>query len=426
MKITKKNLPKSQLELTIEIPFDEMNSYIIKSAEKISKDVKISGFRPGKAPYEIIKQQVGENAIMEQASNEAINKTLVETFTKEKLEVIGQPKVEIIQSNCKPLIYKATITLLPKITLNDYKSIKAEKKEITISEEDINKTLQELQQKYAKEIITNRPIQKGDKILINLNMSSNKVPLEGGQLKNHSILVGKESIIKGFNEKILGMKREEKKEFELEFPKEHFDKNLAGKIIEFSVKINEIYERTIPEINNELAKSIGNYKDLEDLKKEIKKIITEDRERKEKERLEGEILEKLINQAEFEELPDVLLESEKNKMLEELKINVTSQGGDFDNYLNHIKKTIDDLKNEFTDQAIKRIKTSIAIREISIIEKIQIEDSDIDEEINKILKIYQGNSEIEKNVKSEGYRNYLKNILINRKVIATLLNSVAA
>ncbi|MFH1030201.1 MAG: trigger factor [bacterium] len=421
MKISTKRLPKSQAELTIEVPYDELKPYLLREASKIN----LAGFRRGKAPYEIVRQQIGETKLLNEALPKIFEETLSEAFSKEKLEVIGEPFIDVEKlEHGVSLIYKARLSLLPEIKLGDYKKIDIKKHEIIIDDGETEKVIAELQDRYAKEAITEKGAQRGDLIMADFNMLIDKVPLEGGQFKNHRILLGAEIFPKEFNENLADIKKGEEKKFEVEYPSNHFDKKLAGKKISFDLKANEVYERIKPDLNDEFAKSLGNFNNLEDLKINIKNIITNDKERNEKEKFEGELLDKLVSQSNFSEIPDILLDGETNKMLHELEMNIISQGGKFEDYLSHIKKTREALKKGFEDKALKRVKTALAIRRVAQIEDIKVGEEEVEDETTSYKSYMSSMSylslEIENNLKSREYRNYLKNILLNKKIIEKL------
>ncbi|MFH0857046.1 MAG: trigger factor [bacterium] len=417
MKITKKNLPKSKIELTVEIPFEDVKPFMIKSAAHIS----MHGFRPGNAPYEAVKQKIGEEKLLENSLSDIIKKTLMDAFTQEKIDALGEPHVDIEKFKLEePLIYKATVSLLPKAELSEYKSLKIKRREVKADPEEINMLLTDMQERRAKEALVERKSKKGDKVNINIEMSLDKAPLEGGQFKNHDVIIGKDIFPGEFNKNLEGMGKNEEKSFEVEYPKEHFDKILAGKSITFKVKINDIYEIELPELNDEFAKNAGGFEKFDELKKHIENLILKRNKENEDARFEGEIFEKLINNGKFDELPDILLESEKDKMVSELEANILSQGGAFDDYLAHIKKTREDLKNDFAEMSEKRIKTSLAIRKIAEDEDIKVDDNEIDAEIKKMLKLYRDNPAAVKNLQSENYKNYFKNVLLNKIIISKL------
>lgn len=421
MNILSKKLPKSQLELTIEVPFDEIRPYLEKAAEKISKDTSIPGFRPGNVPYNIIKQKIGEEKILEIATPEIIKSTLLEAFLKENLKIIGEPNIDIEKVGLnQPLIYKALVSLLPKIKLNDYRSVKIKRREVETTDDEIEKTLKELQNKNGSEVLIDREVRANDKVEINLTMYQDNIPLEDGNFINEKIIIGEKIFPKEFDENLIGMGKNEEKEFDVQYSKDHFDKKIAGKKIQFKVKVNNIYERILPEINDEFAKSQGDFQDIENLRQYLKSLILRNKRQKEEERLEAELIDKLIEFTEFDDIPNVLIEAELEKMINELEMSVNYQGGEFNKYLEHIKKTKEELKNEFKELAEKRIKGALLIRSIADAENIRVENQEINDKIDKILTIYKGDKAVEKNINSEEYRNYIKNILINRKTIDKL------
>jgi len=422
MNINKTKLPKSQLEITIELSVEELEPYLKKAIEKISNEKKIEGFRPGKVPYEILKQRFGEMTIYGQAADLAIPEKLWEAVKDDRLEIVAQPQIEIIKlAPDNPFVFKAILTLLPETTkLADYRGIKIKRKEIKIEEKQIDELLKELQSLRAKEVLEDKPVEKGDKVEVNYDISIDRVALENGLVRKHPIIIGESHLIPGFEEQLLGMKREETKEFKLTFPKEHYQKNLAGREVNFKVKVGNVYKRELPEINDEFAKSLGRFSDLQGLKNQLRQNLIDEASLKEEQKIEIEILNQIINNSRFEDIPDVLINSEAHKMLQELEGGVESQGVKFDDYLRSLKKTADQLLLDFAPQALKRVKSALVIKEIAKRENIQINKEEVDAEIEKTLQLYPADTTTQEKIRSPGYREYLKEVLINRKVIEFL------
>lgn len=421
MNVQKKDLKKSQIELTIELSIDEFKPFIKRGAENVSREIKIEGFRPGKVPFDILKQKIGEMTILEEAAYVAINKTL-EKAIKENVEghPIGQPQVNVTKlAPGNPLEYKAVLSMLPKIELGDYKSAKVKQEKIEVKDDDADKLLNELREMQVKEVIAEREIKDGDKVLIDIEIFLDQVPIEGGQGKGTAVIVGKGYIVPGFDKKIIGAKKGEVCEFSLPYPKDYHMANLAGKMVEFKATIKEIYERRLPEVNEELAKKFG-LKSAAELKENIKKSIQREKEHKAETEAEQKMLDKLITQAKFGDIPEILITDETKNMLLELEENVTRQGGKFDEYLSHLKKTRDELILDMLPDALKRVKTSLVIREIAQVEKVTVEDSEVEHEINHILKHYKNNKKIEDRVRSYSYKAYLRNMMSGRKVLDKL------
>lgn len=420
MKIEKKQLPKSEMELTIEISVAEFAPYIKNAAQKISEQMKIPGFRPGGAPYDIVKQNAGEMAIYERAADEVVSKTIFEAIDQEKLESVGQPRIEISKlAPGNPLIYKAIVSLLPKITLADWRKIKIKRKEIKNGQAEVDKVLKDLQKMQTKEVLVNREARAHDKIVINMDISKDNVPLEGGQTKNHSVYFDEDYYIPGLKDQLMGMKASEEKTFALEFPKDHYQKNFAGKKADFKINVVSVFELTSPEVDEEFAKSLGQ-KSVVELKEKIKENITEEAKHKEEQRVEIEMLEELAKESKFDDIPDCLITAEARKMIHELEDNIGQQGLKMTDYLTHIKKTEAELMLQFTPEAIKRIKIALATRQIAIDEKVEVSDKEVEEEVEKTIKLYPDTPEIHDQIRAEQSKHYLKNVLTNRKVIALL------
>jgi len=242
-------------------------------------------------PYDILKKQIGEMEILQEAGNAAVNKTASQVLkdnakdpssddaeVSEKL--IGQPQVKITKVAVdNPMEYKITIALMPEIKLSKYKELGIDQKEIETKDEEIEKVVTDLVNMRAKEKIVDREIKDGDKALVDIDMFLDKVPVEGGQGKGTAVMVGGDYIIPGFDKELIGAKKGDVREFKLPYPKEHFQKNLAGKIVEFKVKINEIYERELPEVGDEFAKTLG-AKNMEEVKKQIRDNVEKENNRK--------------------------------------------------------------------------------------------------------------------------------------------------
>lgn len=421
MNVTKKDLPKSQVELIVNLSVNEFKPFIQRAIAKISKEVKIDGFRPGKVPYEILKSKIGEMTIMEEAANLAINGTVDKALNDNiKETTVGNPQIAVIKlAPENPFEYKATLVLLPKIELGGYKKLEVKKDSLKIEDKEIEKMLKQLQEMRVTESIVKRSAKDGDKVIISIEMFLDKVPVDGGQTRETTILLGKDYIVPGLDKKIIGIKKDEKKEFTLPYPKEHYMKNLAGKMVEFVVKAKEIYERKLPAIDDTFAVTLG-LNSLENLKENIKKNIKAEKEQQIKQKAEIEIIDKIIEKTKFSEIPEILVNNEVNSLMKELEYNVQSQGGKFEDYLASIKKTKDQLTLDWLPQALKRVKGSLLIREIALTEKIDATEQEIAKRQAELLKQYKGQPDIENKIQAAEYKNYLRNIILNEKVMEKL------
>lgn len=421
MNVTKKDLAKSQIELVVELTIEEFKPYINSGVEKVSREVKIKGFRPGKAPYDVLKQKIGEMTILEEAARIAINKTLADVI-KDNIEgqPVGQPQVNITKlAPNNPVEYKIVIAILPKVDLGDYKNAKVKQEKIEAKEEELDKMIEQLRETRVKETIADREVKDNDKVIVDIKMFLDKVPIEGGQGKDTGVIIGKGYVVPGFGKKLIGAKKNDTREFSLPYLKEHHQKNLAGKLVEFKVKVKEVYKRELPKVDNEFVKNFG-LKSVEEFKENIKKSLMMEKEQAAEQKVEIEMLDKILAKTKFSDIPETLVNNEAQTMTQELEANIAGQGAKFDEYLKHINKTRDQLALDMLPEAVKRVKISLLIREIARKEEIKVGTQDVEKETEKLLEQYKDNKEIQEKIKSSAYKDYLKNMLSGRKVVEKL------
>lgn len=411
------------VEISIELSSEELKPYLEKSAVKISETAKIEGFRPGKAPYNIIKEKFGEMAILQEAIDDIISKTYYQAVVENKLISIGQPKIDIEKMAPEnPFSYKATVAVLPKVTLGDFSKIKLKREEIKITEDKIDQVVEEIRKMRSSQEKVDRAAQSGDALKIDFDVYRDGVPIEHGKSQDYSITVGEGKFIPGFEDNLIGMKAGDEKEFKLKFPEEYFEKSLAGKPAEFKVKIKEVNEVKLPELTDDFAKTVsgGKYDKVADMKSGIAENLKEEETAKQEQRLEIALLEEAVKVCEFEELPEVLVHEEIHRMIHELEDSIAMKGLNFDDYLKSIGKTVEELEKGMEPQAELRAKTSILAREIYQQQKFEVTPDEVEKEIAEIAKRYPANDDVLKQLNSEMYKDYLKNSLGNKKVIEYL------
>ncbi|HNV12315.1 MAG TPA: trigger factor [bacterium] len=425
MNVIRKDLEKGQIELKVELSIEEMSPLMEKGAESLSKEIKIEGFRPGKVPFNVLKQKVGELAIMEEAVKISLNKNIykiIDENIKDK-EVVGQPEVEITKlAPGNQAEYKIKVFVLPEVKLGKYKDLGLKENNVVVEEKEIEKIINDLLEMRAKEVISDKVIEKGDKVIASVNLFIDKVPIEDGQNPEVTILTGKNYFVDGFDKNIIGLKKGDKKEFNLVYPEKHYNKNLAGKLVDFKVEIKEVYQRQLPELNDDLAK-IFQFKNVSDLKENIKKTIEIQKKREEDQKTEINLLEKIVDDSKFSDIPENLIKNEANLMMHEMEHGLVSQGGNFADYLKSINKTQDQLMLEILPNATKRVKSALILKEIAKEEKITVSESEMNKEIEVLKKKYEKNLEAIKNIDSSHYKAYLENSLINQKTIDFLKKS---
>lgn len=418
MSYTTKKLEKSQIEFTITVKPQDYEKHLKKAAQRISTRTKIKGFRPGKASYEIVKKEVGAMNILNEALEQIVQESFYQAVKKENLDTIGMPKIKIdkiVPDN--DLVYQAIVALLPKVKLPDISKIKVEKKVKPVEEKYIDEVIENLRKMQAKEIIKNdKKTTAEDKLIIDMDMFLDNVPVDGGQAKDYQVYLSEPHYIPGFDKQLIGLSKDEEKEFELNFPKNHYQKHLAGKNVKFKIKVKDIYERQLPELSDELAKNLGQ-ESLAKLRELINSNLIKEAEDKANQKAEIEILDAIIEKTNFEEIPDVLIDAEKEKMFYELKKDLERNGIAIEQYLSDIKKKEKELFDDFKDQAEKRAKAALISRQTAIEQNIHIHDEEIDKEIKMMEQMYKEHPDFLENLRKPEVRDTIAMTMQNRKVI---------
>lgn len=422
-----KKLPKSQIEIKLAVPREQWEKYLDVVAGEASMKIKIEGFRPGKAPRKMVEQKVGKGVILNGAAEKAIQKSYIDFVTKEKLEVIGAPEVKIEKiEEGRDLEYTARAAVMPEIKIKDSykkaikkinKNYKDKKAEATDDETQLE--LEKLANSRVKLVTVNREIKNNDSAEIDFTVLVDGAPIEGGTSKKHPMIVGKGVFIPGFEENLIGMKEGEEKEFELKFPADYHKKDLAGKPAVFKVKINLVQERQTPAVDDDFAKSLGSFENLEALKKNVREGMLEENQKKLKDQKRTEYIEKIIENMSVD-LPEVLTHQEIHQMLHEFEQQLQMMGMNLDKYLEQLKKDKKELEKDWEPQAEKRVKSAMALKEIAKLEEINIDSKEIEEEINKTLQYYKNVKNIEKDIDMERLYSYTKGVMENEKVFGYL------
>ncbi len=424
MKHVLKKLDKSQVELTFTINPSEFQADLEKAAVRLSERAAIKGFRPGKAPYEMVKQQLGEGKIMEEALESIVQRTYFEAVKSEKLETVGMPQVKVEKmAPGNELVYTATVALLPEVKLADLTTIKVEKKKTDVGDTQVSEMLESLRKMQPKEEAKAGEATKEDKLTIDMDMFIDNVAIEGGQAKNHQVYLSEPHYIPGLAEELVGLKKDDTKEFNLQFPKDHYQKHIAGKKVDFKIKVTDVFKLTYAELNDEFATALGQ-KSMEELKKLLLANLSREAESKEDKRVEAEMLDQIIQKSTFSEIPEILIDSEKRKMFYELKSDLDRRGISMDKYLEDIKKTAEEIFKDFTENATTRAKAALISRTVAIENNIKVEKEDLDKEIELVKQAYPGDKTVEENLKKPEVIDTIAATIQNRKVVALLKEKV--
>ena len=427
MNVIKKDLPKSMMEITVTVAGNEMNGYFKQAAANLSQNIKISGFRSGKAPIDTVEKKVGSQELFNEAAGIAVRRTLPKVLMEHKIDSLGIPDIKILKiAKGNDFEYKAEIAVLPKVLLPDYKKIVSgvKKQKTEISDKEISDALMFLRKSRASFVQIGRGAVKGDRVNIDFSaVDEQGVEIKNGEQKNQPLIIGDSLFIGDFEENLIGLKSGDCKEFQVKFPENYYDKEISGKTVNFKVKVNLVEEIILPEEKDDFAESLGKFDGLESLKKSIKEGLILEKELREQERWAREALRKIADKSEMD-IPEILINSELERIIDNLRANVAQTGLRFEDYLGHIKKTIDDLKKDNRKEAENSVKVNLVLKNIGDKENIEVSEKEAEERLNtELLKHYKSIDEARKKIDLPRLKDYYYGIIRNEKVIRLLKKS---
>lgn len=417
MNIKKEQLSESQMKLTISVTQDEAQKYLERAAKKLSLKHKIKGFRPGKASYDVIKQQFGEMTIYQEALNPIINNTLIDAMKQENVDYVGQPNIDVEKlAPDNDIVYTAIFDLMPTVELpKDWKSLKVKVKQEEVKADKIKEVIDGLAARQAKQILKEDKAAKGDKVILDFELSFDNVVPENGTAQNFEVVIGDEKMIPGFEDQLVDTKAGDKKEFEVPFPENYYQKDFAGKKGKFKITVQHVFTMEKPELNDEFAKGLG-MESFEKLEEQIKENLQHELRHQHEHDAEVEMFELMAGKSTFSTIPESMVETEKDTMIREMQQNIMRQGLSFDDYLSHMKKSVEDLKKDMQEDAYKRVQSGLILKTIREEEKIDVSDADVDAELQKALESTKDDKKMQEQLNSPQYRLYIKNSLAIQKV----------
>lgn len=415
MQVTSQELNPCKIELKIEVEPERVAQAFDDMYKEFAKVTKVPGFRPGKAPRAILEKYVTEEAVRREVADVLITEAYSQAIEQEKIEPYAAPEVNMEQlEEGKPLIFKAEVPLPPKVELGDYKGIEVEKPKTEITDEDVDAELTYMQERRTTaEKVEDRGIQEND-----IAIAETSSTIEGQEPippKRSLVQIGQN--VAGFDEQIMGLKAGERKTFELTYPEDHENKDVAGKKATFDVSIESIRERIVPELNDEFAKQIGEFETMDQLREDIKQHLITAKEEAAESEVEHKIIDEIINRSQVH-VPDVLVNHEVGHDLEDIQKNLDKQGMTIERYLAGVGKTKEDFLKDITEGAEKRVKGGLVMGEVSDKEDIDVTDEEVEAEIERMAEDSKATKDaVEAYIETRGGRTMLKNSMLNKKIM---------
>ena len=379
-------LEKSRVALTIETSAEEFEAAVNKAYLKMRGKINVPGFRVGKAPRKIIEKMYGAEVFYEEAVNIILPDAYEAAVKEQELEVVGYPQVELESCTKDGVVFKCTVAVYPEVKLGQYKGLEAPKAEVKVAAADVNARLKEMADRNSRLVSVERAVKKGDTADIDFEGFDNGVAFDGGKGENFDLEIGSGSFVPGFEEQLIGMKAGEEKDIDITFP-ENYTPELAGKPVVFHVKVNEVKVKEVPAIDDEFAKDVSEFDTLKDLKADIKKKMTAERTEAAQRAFEDVLMAKVAEGVEAD-IPQEMVELQAERMMEQFKQQLASQGIPFDQYLKMTGTTEADFRQQAEGPASEQVKMDLAVEAIIKAEGLEASDEDVENEMKSVAEKY--------------------------------------
>lgn len=390
MNVTTEKIENHKVVLTIEVPAEELDKGIKAACKSLANRVNIPGFRKGKAPRRILEMNIGKEAILDEAFDRVAQKAFDEALKQENLDPVDRPQVDIVTlEEGKDVVFKATITPVPEVTLGEYKGLKVAKDAVEVKDEQVEEQVKNILNHHAKMVDAEEgaTVANDDFITLDFKGEVDGVAFAGGEGKDYPLQIGSHSFIDTFEDQLVGLKVGEEKDVNVTFPEEYHAKDLAGKAAVFHCKINSIKHKEMPELTDEFVKVSTSYESIEDMKAKLRENIEKNAQREADTKRRNEILKQATDNITVD-IPEVMVENRVSNMIQELSVNLENQGMNLDAYLKYANMDMAKLREQYKESAAIAVKTDLMLDAVAKAEDIKVENADINAEIALLAATY--------------------------------------
>lgn len=421
MKVTTKKLSDTSVEIKVVLDKKDLKESEEKAIARLVKDVKIEGFRKGKAPLDIAKKNINPNDLASVSLDIAVRTSVPKAFEESKSAPLMIPNVEVTKFVPGETVeYTAKADILPEVKLGDYKKLGVKKEVAKATEKEVKEILENIQNAYAEKKVAKKKAEMGDEVVIDFEGSLNGEKFEGGAAKNFKLGLGSHQFIPGFEEGIVGHESGDRFDLELTFPKDYHADKLAGQKTVFNVLVKQVNESIKPALDDELAKKCGPFKTIDELKADIKKNLETQNAAKADEKFKDDLVNTLVEKSKVS-APEIMVKDQLRIIRQDIEANAARQGLQFEDYLKQTGQTEEDWEKAARDIAEKRVKASLCLQILARDEKIVVEDEIVDAKINELREVYKKSKEALKNLKDPNVRQDIKNRLTIEKTLNYLV-----
>ena len=390
MSLQVEKLEKNMAKLTIEVSAEDLDKAMEKAYQKQKSRISLPGFRKGKAPRKMIESMYGKGVFMEDAVNSLVPQEYTKALGECDLEIVSQPEINVTQMEPgKALIFTADVAVKPEVTLGDYKGVEVPKSEITVTDEEVDAEVKKEQDKNARTVaVEDRAAANGDITTIDFEGFVDGVAFEGGKGTDYALTLGSSTFIPGFEDQLVGANTGDHVEVKVTFPEEYQAKELAGKEAVFQCDVKKIETKEVPELDDEFAKDVSEFDTLAEYKEDVKKKLTEKKEKEARTAKENAAVDKAIENAQMD-IPELMTKTECRQMMDDFSRRMQQQGLSMEQYFQFTGQSMDKMMEDMKPQALKRIQTRLVLEKIAEVENIQPTQEEVDEEISKMAEAYK-------------------------------------
>ena len=423
MQMTTTPGPKSTVLLEVELPPERLDRSIDDAVRRLAKRVRVPGFRPGKAPRPVLERHLGPGVVLDEAVEHLVDDAYREAVLESGLFPLTNPDVEVVQAEQgKPLIFKATIQVRPDVQLGDYKHFNFRPEIDTIDDKRVDEVIGELRDQYATLApVEDRGAKDGDYAVIAFEGSRDGVPFEGGSSERMPLILGQERLIPGFEANLVGLAVDGKTEFDITFPEDYPETELAGQQAHFAVELKEFREKVLPELDDDFIASLGDFKDLPELRADIQTRLERNAIDRARHGFADRIIDYAVANATLE-LPDILVDQEVEVMHDEFRASMARQGITEEAYLKAVEKTDADLHADFRPGAEKRVRTLLVLSKVADEEGATVSDAEVEAEVERGRDRYPDDQKLLAYFDSERGRSYIRSTLRRTRVVEGLID----
>ena len=390
MSLKVEKLENNMAKLTIEVPAEEFSKAVENAYQRNKKKISVPGFRAGKVPKAMIEKMYGKEVFYEEAMNAIIPEAYAKAYDECEEELVSAPKIDVVQAEeGKDFIFTAEVALKPDVELGKYKGIEIDKINVDVTDEEVDAAIEVERKNSARTIsVDNRPVQDGDTVTIDFEGFKDGVAFEGGKGTDYPLTIGSHSFVDTFEEQLIGKNIGEETEVNVTFPEDYQAEDLKGAPATFKVTIKEIKENQLPELDDEFAEEVSAYSTFAEYKESVKKNLIEKKEADAKSKKEEAVVDAIVADAKMD-IPDAMVSTTQRQMMDEFKQRLQMQGLSIEQYFQFTGLTANQMMEQSKPQAEKKIKSRLVLEKIVELEKIEVSDDELNEELQKMADAYK-------------------------------------